>query len=105
MAITEEKVIDQITVTENGHVLYREATRFVKDGEVVSQTFHRTSLIPGQDLAGQPDKVVAIATATWTPEVLQAWQNYCSELAAQRQAEQTTLAPGVPEQTPDPVVS
>ena len=86
MAITEEKVIDQITVTENGHVLYREATRFVKDGEVVSQTFHRTSLIPGQDLTGQPAKVVAIAQATWTPEVLQAWADYNAQLAAERQS-------------------
>jgi DNA-binding transcriptional LysR family regulator len=71
---TETKVIDQITVTENGIVLYREATRILKDGEQIAQTFHRTSLIPAQDLTGQPDNVVAICNVAWTPEVIDAYQ-------------------------------
>ncbi len=66
MALTKETVIDQITVTENGIVLYREATRIMEDGVQLSQTFHRTSLTPGQDLTGQPEKVVAIAQAAWS---------------------------------------
>ena len=74
MAITKEKVIDQITVTENGIVLYREATRIMEDGEQLSQTYHRTSLTPGQDLTGQPANVVAICNAAWTPEVIAAYQ-------------------------------
>jgi hypothetical protein len=71
---TETKVVDQITVTENGTVLYREATRILKDGEQIAQTFHRTSLTPGQDLTGQPSNVVAIATAAWTAEVIAAYE-------------------------------
>ena len=74
MSFTETKVIDQITVTENGIVLYREATRISKDGDQIAQTYHRTSLTPGQDLTGQPASVVAIATAAWTPEVIAAYQ-------------------------------
>lgn len=74
MALTKETVVDQITVTENGTVLYREATRILEDGVQLSQTFHRTSLTPGQDLTGQPEKVVAIANAAWTPEVIAAYQ-------------------------------
>ena len=72
--ITKEKVIDQITVTENGIILYREATRIIEDGKVLTQTYHRTSLPPGQDLTNQPEKVVAIAQAAWTPEVIAAYQ-------------------------------
>jgi DNA-binding transcriptional LysR family regulator len=71
---TEIKVIDQITVTENGAVLFREATRILKDGEQIAQTFHRSSLTPGQDLTGQPDSVVAICNVAWTPEVIAAYQ-------------------------------
>ena len=71
---TEIKVIDQITVTENGTVLYREATRILKDGEQIAQTYHRTSLTPGQDLTGQPANVVAICNAAWTEEVIAAYQ-------------------------------
>lgn len=74
MALTKESKIDQITVTENGTVLYREATRIIEDGKVLTQTYHRSSLTPGQDLTGQPEKVVAIAQAAWTPEVVAAYQ-------------------------------
>lgn len=74
MALTKETVIDQITVTENGHVLYREATRILEDGNELSKTFHRTSLPPGADLTGQPANVSAIANVAWTPEVLAAYQ-------------------------------
>jgi DNA-binding transcriptional LysR family regulator len=74
MALTETKVIDSITVTENGTVLYREATRILKDGEQIAQTFHRTSLTPAQDLTGQPANVVAICNAAWTDEVVAAYQ-------------------------------
>jgi hypothetical protein len=72
--ITKQTVIDQITVTENGIILYREATRIIEDGKVLTQTYHRSSLTPGQDLTGQPDKVIAIAQAAWTPEVIAAYQ-------------------------------
>jgi len=74
MAITKEKVIDQITVTENGIVLYREATRIMEDGNQLSQTYHRTSLTPAQDLTGLPANVVAICNVAWTPEVIAAYQ-------------------------------
>ena len=74
MALTETKTVDQITVTENGIVLYREATRILKDGDQIAQTFHRTSLTPGQDLTGQPANVQAIATAAWTADVVSAYQ-------------------------------
>ena len=81
MAITKEKVIDQITVTENGIVLYREATRIMEDGNQLSQTYHRTSLTPGQDLTGQPANVVAICNVAWTEAVITAYQ---AQVAAQQ---------------------
>jgi len=74
MSLTKQIVVDQITVTENGIVLYREATRIMEDGTQLSQTFHRTSLTPGQDLTGIPANVVAICNAAWTPEVIAAYQ-------------------------------
>ena len=80
MALTKTTVVDQITVTENGIVLYREATRIMEDGNQISQTFHRTSLTPAQDLTGQPANVVAICNAAWTAEVVAAYQ---AQVAAQ----------------------
>ena len=73
MALTKETVVDQITVTENGIVLYREATRIMEDGNQISQTYHRTSLTPGQDVADQESKVQAVCNAVWTEEVIAAY--------------------------------
>jgi DNA-binding transcriptional LysR family regulator len=83
MSLTKTTTVDQITVTENGVVLYREATRIMEDGNQISQTFHRSSLTPAQDLTGVPANVVAICNAAWTPAVIAAYQ---SQLAAQQGA-------------------
>jgi hypothetical protein len=74
MALTKETVVDQITVTENGIVLYREATRIIEDGKELSKTYHRTSLVPESDLTGVPANVVAVCNVTWTPEVIVAYK-------------------------------
>ena len=74
MALTETKTVDQITVTENGIVLYREATRIMEDGNELSKAYHRTSLTPAQDLTGIPANVVAICNVAWTAEVIAAYQ-------------------------------
>jgi DNA-binding transcriptional LysR family regulator len=74
MSLTKTISIDQITVTENGTILYREATRIMEDGNELSKTFHRNSLVPGQDLTGIPANVVAICNVAWTAEVIAAYQ-------------------------------
>ena len=92
--ITKEKVIDQITVTENGIILYREATRIIEDGKVLTQTYHRSSLTPGQDLTDQPEKVVAICNTAWTSEVIAAYE------AAQLEAQQAMQPQITPDEQP-----
>jgi hypothetical protein len=74
MAITKEVVIDQITIQENGIILYREATKIIEDGVELTKTYHRSTLTPGQDLTGQPANVVAIANTVWTAECIAAYQ-------------------------------
>ena len=74
MSLTKSVAVDQITVTENGIVLYREATRILEDGVELSKTYHRSSLTPGQDISAVPVNVQAICNAAWTPEVVAAYQ-------------------------------
>ena len=74
MSLTKQTVVDQITVNENGIVLYREATRIMEDGNEISKTYHRNSLTPAQDLTGVPANVVAICNTVWTPSVIEAYQ-------------------------------
>ncbi len=92
MSLIETKTIDQITITENGTVLYREATRVLRNGEQIAQTFHRSSLTPGADLNGVPNSVIAIAQAAWTPEVLAAYQAEQDRIAAEQQARAESAA-------------
>jgi len=86
MSLTKQTVIDQITVQENGIVLYREATRIMEDGNQISQTYHRSSLTPAQDLTGIPANVVAICNAAWTTEVIAAYQAAQAAAEAARNA-------------------
>jgi hypothetical protein len=87
MALTKETVVDQITVTENGTIFYRETTRIMEDGKQLSQTYHRTSLIPGQDTTNQPQKVKDICNVVWTPEAIAAYE-------AQKAAQQINTPSG-----------
>jgi hypothetical protein len=86
MSLTKETVIDQITVTENGTIMYRQATRIMEDGVQLSQTFHRSSLTPAQDLTGVPANVVAICNTVWTAEVIAAYQAAQAAAEAARNA-------------------
>ena len=72
--LTERTVVSLVEVTPNGTIQVRLANQ-IMDGETVkAQTFHRYCLTPGSDLTGEPDQVVAIANAVWTPEVVSAYE-------------------------------
>lgn len=89
MSLSKQIIIDQISTDENGNVFFREATRLLENGEVISTSYHRTSLEPNQDLTGLPSNVVAVCNAVWTPEILAAHQKKKDDAAeAQRLAEE-----------------
>ena len=92
MSLTKQAVIDQITVTENGTILYREATRIMEDGNQISQTYHRSSLTPGASLDNVPPQVALIAQATWTPENIAPVTQAVVEAIAVQQAAITEAA-------------
>jgi len=88
MSLTKTTTVDQILVEENGTVLYREATRIMEDGKQISQTYHRSSLTPAQDLSGVPANVVAICNTAWTVEIVAAYQAEQARITAEREAQQ-----------------
>jgi hypothetical protein len=65
MALIKEVVIDKIEVLESNAIQVRKVTRVLEDGEMLSQSYHRHVLQPGDDLTNEDPKVVAIATAAW----------------------------------------
>ena len=74
MSLTKTTVVDQITVQENGIILYREATKILENDVEISKQYHRSSLTPAQDLTGVPANVVAICNTVWTEAVIEAYQ-------------------------------
>ena len=74
MSLTKEVVTDKIEIIENGIVQVRTATRIVEDGAVISQSYHRHVVAPGDDYSGEDARVQAICAATHTAEVIAAYQ-------------------------------
>jgi len=74
MALEEKSVIDKIEVLFNGQIQVRRRDQVLRDGTEIAATYHRHVLSPGDDLTEQDPKVVAIAEATWTQEVIAAYQ-------------------------------
>jgi urease accessory protein UreE len=79
MSLTKETIVDKVEVLEMGQVQVRTATRVLEDGVALSSSFHRHVLAPGDDLSEQDAKVSAIATATWTPAVVTAYNAMMAE--------------------------
>lgn len=66
-------VTDKIEVLENGAVQVRTATRVVEDGSVLSTSYHRHVIQPGDDYSQEDARVAAICDVTHTPEVVAAF--------------------------------
>lgn len=82
MSITKQTVVDNITVVENGIVQVRQAVRILEDGVVISQTFHRKTVAPGEDYSAEDQRVKAICAAVHTPEVVEAYKQQVQSTVA-----------------------
>lgn len=74
MALEKQVVVDKIEMVEVGVVQVRTATRIVEDGNVISQSYHRHTVAPGQDYSNEDPKVQAVCAAVHTAEVIAAYQ-------------------------------
>lgn len=73
MPLIERTVFSLCEVLPSTVLQVRMANQIV-DGETVkAQTYNRYCLAPGSDLTGQPEQVVKIANAVWTPEAIAAY--------------------------------
>jgi hypothetical protein len=71
--LTERSIFSLCEVLPNTTLQVRMANQIV-DGDVVkASTYNRYCLTPGSDITGQPEQVVAIANAIWTPAAITAY--------------------------------
>jgi hypothetical protein len=75
MSLEKQVVVDKIEVVENGIVQVRSAIRIVENGEVISSSYHRHVVAPGQDYSDEDARVKAICAAVHTDDVVAAYQS------------------------------
>jgi hypothetical protein len=74
MALEEKSVVDKVEVLLNGSIQVRRRDQILKDGIEIAATYHRHVVNPGDDVSNEDSRVAAIAAATWTEEVIAAYQ-------------------------------
>lgn len=70
MALEENSVIDKIEVLVNGCIQIRRRDQILKDGVEVTASYHRHTISPGDDLSNEDPRVISVAEAIWTEEVI-----------------------------------
>ncbi len=64
-----------VQVNQNNSLFVTTGVDYDSDGAVVgSEITSQYTLVPGDDLTGQPTEVVNIANALWTPAVVEAYK-------------------------------
>ena len=74
MPLEKVEIVDRIEVVENGCVQVRTKTAVLEDGVQISGTFHRHVVSPGDDYNKEDARVAAICAATFTADVVAAYQ-------------------------------
>lgn len=85
--LTKEVVIDSVEVTEFGCLNVRQVTRILEDDVVISKSYNRHVINPGDSLDNENNMVVRIANAVWTEGVI----NKYKELAKMPKIKETGL--------------
>jgi hypothetical protein len=78
--LEKKESYSQIELKESGNVQLRKTTTVLDDGEVLSQSHHRSVVTPLDDISDLPDNVQAVCNAFWTDELIANFQNQQNEL-------------------------
>ena len=83
MTIEKTKTIDKIeAVGDFKHIQVRERIDIVEDGHVISSTYHRWVIAPGQDYSNESVDVKAMCQQFHTEEIINAYNTFVAEQQA-----------------------
>ena len=84
MTIEKTKTIDKIEVVgDYKHIQVRERIDIVEDGNVISSTYHRWVIAPGQSYSNEHADVQAMCKQFHTPELIDNYNTFLAEQEAQ----------------------
>ena len=76
MSLTKKRVQDQIEIAGEYKVIQiRYSDQIIEDDKVISSSYHRESITPGDEAKAIEHNVKAIADIYWTDEIKQAYQD------------------------------
>jgi len=71
--ITKQEVLGSREILSDGHIQCRWDTEIWEDGELLSTTYWREVIAPGQDVSGLAPEIQRIARLEHTPAVVKAF--------------------------------
>jgi len=77
--LTKTNVIGSRDINAFGHIQVRYDTEIREDGVLVSTSYHREVISPGQDVSAKAPEIQRIAAIEHTPEVIQAYLESIAE--------------------------
>jgi len=78
MSLTKQTITDKIEIVgQYNHIQVREAIQVLEDGNIISQSYHRYVVAPGE--TSNDSKVQAVIAAVHTPDVIAAYQQHLQE--------------------------
>lgn len=75
MTLEKIETVDSIEPCENGVVQVRAATVIKENGIEIGKTYHRKTIVPGDDYSHENDRVKAVCAALHTSGVVAAYQS------------------------------
>ena len=78
--LEKQETYSRIEVLESGHIQLRLTTKVLDDGEIISQSHHRSVVTPLDDITSLPENVQAVCNAYWTEELIANFQSQQNEL-------------------------
>jgi archaellum component FlaF (FlaF/FlaG flagellin family) len=74
MSLQKSQSVDQIEVTKSGAVQVRTALNIIENGIVISSSYHRHVVSPGDDYSKEDDRVQTICAVAHTADVIAAYK-------------------------------
>lgn len=67
--LEKQEIYSKIEVIESGQVQLRKTIKVLEDGQVISQSHHRSVVTPLDDITSLPQNVQDVCNAYWTDDI------------------------------------
>lgn len=78
--LTKLNIVDKIEILVNNCIQVRIAKQIIEEGAVISTSFFRKVIQPGEDYSEEDDKVKTVCQVIHTPEVVSEYQSNMREI-------------------------